>query len=140
MGSNKHLSVLPQIPKPTITIMSGNSSVGQSGVYEAGDQRNYKDSELKAAQEPYQEGKGTPTRTSTLRTSVLLPTSSLLRSATRAPLCPHNCTATSLQREPSSTLSCRPRMSSASARSRAISYDTKALSGVWASGVTCSIH
>merc|ERR1712054_585028 len=53
----KHLSVLPQIPKPTITIMSGNSSVGQSGVYEAGDQRNYKDSELKAAQEPYQEGK-----------------------------------------------------------------------------------
>merc|ERR1711988_1094187 len=54
---NKHLSVLPQIPKPTITIMSGNSSVGQSGVYEAGDQRNYKDSELKAAQEPYQEGK-----------------------------------------------------------------------------------
>ncbi|KAI6778936.1 uncharacterized protein J7T54_003872 [Emericellopsis cladophorae] len=35
--------------------MSGNSSVGQSGVYEAGDQRNYKDSELKA--EPYQEGK-----------------------------------------------------------------------------------
>jgi len=37
--------------------MSGNSSVGQSGVYEAGDQRNYKDSELKAAQEPYQEGK-----------------------------------------------------------------------------------
>merc|ERR1712169_144079 len=52
--SNKHLSVLPQIPKPTITIMSGNSSVGQSGVYEAGDQRNYKDSELKAAQEPNQ--------------------------------------------------------------------------------------
>ena len=36
--------------------MSGNSSVGQSSVYEAGDQRNYKDSELNDA-ERYNEGK-----------------------------------------------------------------------------------
>ncbi|KAF2660979.1 hypothetical protein K491DRAFT_580584, partial [Lophiostoma macrostomum CBS 122681] len=36
--------------------MSGNSSVGTSGVYEAGDQRNYKDSELNEA-ERYKEGK-----------------------------------------------------------------------------------
>ncbi|KAK0387852.1 hypothetical protein NLU13_4097 [Sarocladium strictum] len=36
--------------------MSGNSSVGTSGVYEAGDQRNYKDSELNQ-KEPYNEGK-----------------------------------------------------------------------------------
>ena len=38
--------------------MSGNSQVGQHGVYEAGDQRNYKDSEIKAMNsEPYAEGK-----------------------------------------------------------------------------------
>lgn len=36
--------------------MSGNSSVGQRSVYEAGDQRNYKDSEIKTA-ERYKEGK-----------------------------------------------------------------------------------
>ena len=36
--------------------MSGNSSVGNAGVYEAGDQRNYKDSELNNA-ERYKEGK-----------------------------------------------------------------------------------
>merc|ERR1712029_1096886 len=39
--------------------MSGQSSVGNSGVYEAGDQRNYKDSELREAKEAerYNEGK-----------------------------------------------------------------------------------
>jgi hypothetical protein len=38
--------------------MSGNSQVGQHAVYEAGDQRNYKDSEIKAMNsEPYAEGK-----------------------------------------------------------------------------------
>ena len=36
--------------------MSGTSSVGQSSVYEAGDQRNYKDSEKETA-ERYHEGK-----------------------------------------------------------------------------------
>ncbi|CAJ2503684.1 Uu.00g110780.m01.CDS01 [Anthostomella pinea] len=36
--------------------MSGNSSVGTSGVYEAGDQRNVKASELNKAT-PYEEGK-----------------------------------------------------------------------------------
>ena len=36
--------------------MSGNSSVGQASVYEAGDQRNYKDSELNQSV-PYEEGK-----------------------------------------------------------------------------------
>lgn len=36
--------------------MSGNSSVGNAGVYEAGDQRNYKDSELNQ-KEQYNEGK-----------------------------------------------------------------------------------
>ncbi|MCJ1237699.1 hypothetical protein MMC14_005686 [Varicellaria rhodocarpa] len=36
--------------------MSGTSSVGQSSVYEAGDQRNYKDEELNNA-ERYHEGK-----------------------------------------------------------------------------------
>ncbi|KAF2816452.1 uncharacterized protein BDZ99DRAFT_350725, partial [Mytilinidion resinicola] len=36
--------------------MSGNSSVGTSGVYEAGDQRNYKDEELNEA-ERFKEGK-----------------------------------------------------------------------------------
>lgn len=36
--------------------MSGNSSVGNSQVYEAGDQRNYKDSELNQ-KDPYHEGK-----------------------------------------------------------------------------------
>ncbi|MCJ1227927.1 hypothetical protein MMC12_004586 [Toensbergia leucococca] len=36
--------------------MSGTSSVGQSSVYEAGDQRNYKDSEINQA-DRYQEGK-----------------------------------------------------------------------------------
>jgi hypothetical protein len=36
--------------------MSGTSSVGQASVYEAGDQRNYKDSELNTA-ERYNEGK-----------------------------------------------------------------------------------
>ncbi|KAI0475884.1 hypothetical protein GGR56DRAFT_674404 [Xylariaceae sp. FL0804] len=36
--------------------MSGNSSVGTSGVYEAGDQRNYKDSEISGASR-YEEGK-----------------------------------------------------------------------------------
>lgn len=38
--------------------MSGNSSVGQHSVYEAGDQRNYKDSEEKRMNsDPYNEGK-----------------------------------------------------------------------------------
>ena len=38
--------------------MSGQSSVGQHGVYEAGDQRNYKDSEEKKMNsDPYHEGK-----------------------------------------------------------------------------------
>ncbi|KAK7187706.1 hypothetical protein DPSP01_004544 [Paraphaeosphaeria sporulosa] len=39
--------------------MSGQSNVGNSGVYEAGDQRNYKDSEIKQAQEEkrFHEGK-----------------------------------------------------------------------------------
>ncbi|CAG9951084.1 unnamed protein product [Clonostachys rosea f. rosea IK726] len=36
--------------------MSGNSSVGQASVYEAGDQRNYKQSEINKS-EPYNEGK-----------------------------------------------------------------------------------
>jgi len=36
--------------------MSGTSSVGTSGVYEAGDQRNYKDEEINTA-ERYKEGK-----------------------------------------------------------------------------------
>ncbi|KAF2226767.1 hypothetical protein BDZ85DRAFT_256738 [Elsinoe ampelina] len=36
--------------------MSGQSNVGNSGVYEAGDQRNYKDSEVNNA-ERYKEGK-----------------------------------------------------------------------------------
>ncbi|KAF1989162.1 hypothetical protein K402DRAFT_461561 [Aulographum hederae CBS 113979] len=36
--------------------MSGNSSVGNSQVYEAGDQRNYKDSEINDA-ERFKEGK-----------------------------------------------------------------------------------
>ncbi|KJZ75875.1 hypothetical protein HIM_04699 [Hirsutella minnesotensis 3608] len=36
--------------------MSGNSSVGTSGVYEAGDQRNVKRSEMETA-ERYEEGK-----------------------------------------------------------------------------------
>ena len=36
--------------------MSGNSSVGQASVYEAGDQRNSKDSETKGA-ERFKEGK-----------------------------------------------------------------------------------
>ncbi|KAI9821771.1 MAG: hypothetical protein M1827_002352 [Pycnora praestabilis] len=36
--------------------MSGTSSVGGRGVYEAGDQRNYKDSEINDA-ERYKEGK-----------------------------------------------------------------------------------
>ncbi|MCJ1252355.1 hypothetical protein MMC24_000160 [Lignoscripta atroalba] len=36
--------------------MSGTSSVGQSSVYEAGDQRNYKKDEIKDA-ERYKEGK-----------------------------------------------------------------------------------
>ncbi|MCJ1305420.1 hypothetical protein MMC08_008234 [Hypocenomyce scalaris] len=36
--------------------MSGTSNVGQSSVYEAGDQRNYKDSEIETA-ERYHEGK-----------------------------------------------------------------------------------
>ncbi|KAK6385298.1 hypothetical protein LTR65_009224 [Meristemomyces frigidus] len=36
--------------------MSGTSNVGGSGVYEAGDQRNYKDSEIKDA-ERFKEGK-----------------------------------------------------------------------------------
>lgn len=36
--------------------MSGTSSVGGRGVYEAGDQRNYKDSEINNA-ERYKEGK-----------------------------------------------------------------------------------
>ena len=36
--------------------MSGNSSVGTSGVYEAGDQRNLKNSEIQHG-EPYKEGK-----------------------------------------------------------------------------------
>lgn len=35
--------------------MSGNSSVGTSGVYEAGDQRNYKDGENRP--ERFHEGK-----------------------------------------------------------------------------------
>jgi hypothetical protein len=35
--------------------MSGNSSVGQASVYEAGDQRNYKDSEINKS-DPYNEG------------------------------------------------------------------------------------
>lgn len=35
--------------------MSGNSKVGTSGVYEAGDQRNYKDSEMPHA-ERFEEG------------------------------------------------------------------------------------
>ena len=38
--------------------MSGNSSVGQHSVYEAGDQRNVKASEAKAMEShPYEEGK-----------------------------------------------------------------------------------
>lgn len=36
--------------------MSGNSSVGTAGVYEAGDKRNYKDSEINNA-ERFKEGK-----------------------------------------------------------------------------------
>ncbi|CAG9988240.1 unnamed protein product [Clonostachys byssicola] len=36
--------------------MSGNSSVGQASVYEAGDQRNYKKSEINKS-DPYNEGK-----------------------------------------------------------------------------------
>ena len=36
--------------------MSGTSSVGQASVYEAGDQRNYKDEELNTA-DRYHEGK-----------------------------------------------------------------------------------
>jgi len=36
--------------------MSGYSNVGNSGVYEAGDQRNYKQSELNKPT-PYEEGK-----------------------------------------------------------------------------------
>ena len=36
--------------------MSGNSSVGSSHVYEAGDQRNYKDSEINEKNR-YKEGK-----------------------------------------------------------------------------------
>lgn len=36
--------------------MSGNSSVGNRGVYEAGDQRNVKESE-RHTEEPYHEGK-----------------------------------------------------------------------------------
>jgi len=36
--------------------MSGQSNVGNSGVYEAGDQRNYKDSEINNA-ERFKEGK-----------------------------------------------------------------------------------
>lgn len=35
--------------------MSGTSNVGSSGVYEAGDQRNYKDSEINDA-ERFKEG------------------------------------------------------------------------------------
>lgn len=38
--------------------MSGYSNVGQRSVYEAGDQRNYKDSEIKEMNsDPYHEGK-----------------------------------------------------------------------------------
>lgn len=38
--------------------MSGTSNVGQQAVYEAGDQRNYKESERKAMEShPYAEGK-----------------------------------------------------------------------------------
>lgn len=36
--------------------MSGYSSVGQASVYEAGDQRNYKQSEINKS-DPYNEGK-----------------------------------------------------------------------------------
>jgi hypothetical protein len=36
--------------------MSGNSNVGNAGVYEAGDQRNYKDSELNQT-DRFHEGK-----------------------------------------------------------------------------------
>ena len=36
--------------------MSGNSQVGQASVYEAGDQRNYKNSEVQE-HVPYEEGK-----------------------------------------------------------------------------------
>lgn len=42
--SNQISSHFTLFPKPNPT-MSGNSSVGQGSVYEAGDQRNYKDSE-----------------------------------------------------------------------------------------------
>ena len=39
--------------------MSGNSSVGTAAVYEAGDQRNYKDSEIQQAKDEarFHEGK-----------------------------------------------------------------------------------
>jgi hypothetical protein len=39
--------------------MAGDSNVGNAAVYEAGDQRNYKDSEIKQAQEEnrFHEGK-----------------------------------------------------------------------------------
>lgn len=52
-----HSSIHPQLfTKETTAIMSGNSSVGQASVYEAGDQRNYKASEINQA-DPYNEGK-----------------------------------------------------------------------------------
>lgn len=48
-----------RILKSSQAIMSGQSNVGNSQVYEAGDQRNYKDSEIKQAQEEarFHEGK-----------------------------------------------------------------------------------
>lgn len=52
----QHNRTIYSISSLPYTIMSANSSVGTSGVYEAGDQRNYKDSELNQ-KEPYNEGK-----------------------------------------------------------------------------------
>jgi hypothetical protein len=56
--------------------MSGNSSVGNSGVYEAGDQRNAPQSEQNKAT-PYEEGKanshiGTDSSKSILQTFLIL--------------------------------------------------------------------
>merc|ERR1711907_606134 len=56
-SSSEHLTA-PLFRKPTTTTtkMSGMSNVGSSGVYEAGDQVNYKNSEIQD-QDRYNEGK-----------------------------------------------------------------------------------
>lgn len=54
-----HSSTIKSHPSPitnTTSIMSGTSSVGQASVYEAGDQRNSKDSEVNQ-KDHYHEGK-----------------------------------------------------------------------------------